>query len=49
MSEKKGCKSCKTNPLNKTTAPFVILGLYLLGTSIYGTYILIQNIINIFK
>jgi hypothetical protein len=35
--EKKNCKSCKKTTLNKKEIWVIILGIYILVTSIYGT------------
>ena len=49
MSEKKNCKQCESKSTGKVILPMVIFGFYILGAAIYGTYIIIQDIIRIFK
>lgn len=49
MEQKTECTKCKNKPLNKTVLPMVLLGFYILATSIYGTYVLLQNIFNFFR
>jgi hypothetical protein len=46
-TEKKGkCKSCKKDKLNAKEIFFVIIGLYMFATSIYGTIQLFKNLFN---
>jgi hypothetical protein len=47
MSEEKKCKTCKKG-LSKTHIGLVSLSFFILGTSIYGTIILIKNLLSIF-
>jgi hypothetical protein len=42
-----GCNTCKKG-LNKTQTFLLFLGFYILGTSVYGTVILIKNILYFF-
>jgi len=48
MQEKK-CNTCKSTPLSKTEYKLAIAGMYLLVTSIYGTYHLVLKIISLFN
>jgi hypothetical protein len=47
MKKEKSCNSCKKG-LSNTQIGLGVLSLFILGTSIYGTIILIQNLISIF-
>jgi|LakMenE01Jun11ns_1017448.scaffolds.fasta_scaffold9953514_3 hypothetical protein len=51
--EKSGCTKCKKTKyhgvLNKQEIVGLLLGCYLLGTSIYGSMQLVRDIINYFK
>ena len=47
MSEEKKCKTCKKG-LSTTHIGLVSLSFFILGTSIYGTIILIKNLLSIF-
>jgi hypothetical protein len=42
-----GCKSCK-DPLSNTQKWLLVLSFYILFSSIYGTYKLIENLVNFF-
>jgi hypothetical protein len=42
-----GCKTCKKG-LSKQQYGIMFLGLYMFAASIYGTYVIIQNLINLF-
>lgn len=45
--EKKECNTCKKG-LNKTQWSLFALSMYMLATSIYGTYILVVKLIDLF-
>lgn len=47
--EEKECKSCKQKGPSKTQIGGIILGLYLLASSIYGTVVLVGKLISLFK
>lgn len=47
VKEEKECKSCKRG-LNNTQKAMVVLSLYMLGCSIYGTIDLVKYLINLF-
>lgn len=49
MSETQGCNECKKKSLFQSVTPMLIMGFYITGTSIYGTYALIKEIISLFK
>ena len=49
MAEIKGCKSCKKTKMKNTKVGIVILGFFLIITSVYGTIELIKDIISLFK
>jgi len=46
MTEKKDCKTCKKQKLNLQDWLMVIVGFYMLSTSIYGTIHLIRHFMN---
>lgn len=46
MSE---CKKCNQKPASKGQYATIFFGVYLLGSSIYGTIILIKDLISLFK
>jgi hypothetical protein len=46
MSE---CQKCKQKPVSTTQYATIALGLYMLGTSIYGTIKLFELIIGLFN
>lgn len=50
MSEKtkKECGSCKKKGLNKSQWGVLVLSSYMFVTSIYGTYILVKRLIELF-
>lgn len=45
MSE---CKTCNQKPTSKSQYATIALGVYLLGTAIYGTIVIIKNLISLF-
>jgi hypothetical protein len=45
MSE---CKQCNQKPVSKGQYLTIIFGIYLLGSSIYGTIQIIKNLISLF-
>ena len=47
-TEKEKCKTCKKG-LNNTQKGAFMIGLYIIATSIYGSIVLINHLINIFK
>jgi hypothetical protein len=42
-----GCKSCK-DPLSKTQKGILFLSIYMFGTSIYGTVMLVKYLVSLF-
>ena len=46
MKKEKECSSCKKEGLDIKEWGLMILGFYMLGTSIYGTIHLIKHLIN---
>jgi len=42
-----GCKSCK-DPLSKTQKGILYLSIYMFGTSIYGTVMLVKYLVSLF-
>jgi hypothetical protein len=44
-----GCTSCKQKGIKKGQIGSIILGLYIMGAAVYGTIIIVNNIINLFK
>lgn len=46
-TEKKSCKSCEKG-LNSGQKWTIVLGLYMLGSSIYGTVELVKSLISLF-
>lgn len=42
-TEKKECKACKNSGINKTNWVMIVLAIYLLFASIYGTIQLFKN------
>jgi len=44
-----GCKTCKQKRPGSFQIGSIILGFYVLGTSIYGTIVLFKDILNLFK
>lgn len=49
MENTKECKKCGSNNLLKKNVGPVLLGFYILIASVYGTYQIIQDLINFFK
>ena len=47
--ENKECKECKKTDMSQMKVGIVILGFYLMGSSVYGTIVLIKNLIELFK
>jgi hypothetical protein len=47
--EEKSCKQCQKKGVSKTQIGTIILGFYVLGVSIYGTIVLVHNLIEYFK
>jgi hypothetical protein len=48
MAEKE-CKQCQKKGVSKTQIGSIVLGFYVLGISIYGTIVLVHNLIEYFK
>jgi hypothetical protein len=46
MSE---CKKCNQKPTSKAQYTTIVVGFYILGAAIYGTIVLINNLINLIK
>ena len=46
MSE---CQKCNQKPTSKSQYITIILGLYLLCAAIYGSIIIVQNIVSFFR
>jgi hypothetical protein len=44
-----GCKTCKQKGPGKFQIWSIVVGFYVLGMTIYGTYIFIKDIINYFN
>lgn len=44
-----GCSSCKQKGIKKGQIGSVILGLYIMGSAVYGTIMLIDKFITLFK
>ncbi len=44
-----GCKTCKEKGPGKFQVGVIVLGFYMLSTSIYGTIVIIRNIIDFFN
>jgi hypothetical protein len=44
-----GCKTCKEKGPGKFQVGVIVIGFYMLSTSIYGTIVLVKNIINFFN
>ena len=49
QQQTKECKKCKQKGVSKSQWASIILGFYILGTSIYGSIILIRKIIELFN
>lgn len=49
MSEEQGCKKCKQKNTEYKQWMTVVFGFWVLGTSIYGSIILIRQIVEYFK
>jgi hypothetical protein len=45
MSE---CKKCNQKPTSKSQYVIIVVGFYLLGAAIYGTIVLIKDLISLF-
>jgi hypothetical protein len=45
---KEGCKTCNQKPTSRRQYATIVLGLYLLSAAIYGTVVIIKNIISLF-
>ena len=43
------CKTCKQKGPGKFQIGSIIIGFYVLSTSIYGTIVVVRNIINFFN
>lgn len=46
-TEVTGCKTCKEG-LNKTQIGLIVFSMYIFASAIYGTYKIIENLINYF-
>ena len=44
-----GCKTCKQKGPSKFQIGAIVLGFYVLGMTIYGTYTLVKDIISYFN
>jgi hypothetical protein len=44
-----GCSSCKQKGIKKGQIGSVILGLYIMGSAVYGTIVIIGKLITLFK
>jgi hypothetical protein len=49
MSEEQGCKKCKQKNTEVKQWATVVLGFWVLGTSIYGSFVLISRFIEYIK
>lgn len=45
---KEGCKTCNQKPTSKRQYATIALGFYLLSSAIYGTIVMIKNLISLF-
>jgi hypothetical protein len=45
MSE---CKTCNQKPTSKSQYATIVLGIYLLSAAIYGTIVMIKDLISLF-
>jgi hypothetical protein len=45
---KQGCKTCNQKPTSRRQYATIALGFYLLSSAIYGTVVMIKNIISLF-
>jgi hypothetical protein len=48
-TQQQGCKTCKQKGPGPVQIGSIILGVYILFTSIYGTIVLVKDIISWFK
>ena len=44
-----GCNSCKQKGIKKNQIGSIILGLYIMGAAVYGTIVMIKNLISLFN
>jgi hypothetical protein len=44
-----GCSSCKQKGIKKGQIGSIVLGFYIIGAAVYGTIVIINNLINLFK
>jgi hypothetical protein len=49
MSEEKECQSCKQTGPGKVQIGVIVVGFYMIFTSIYGTIQIVKELINYFK
>lgn len=49
MSNKKECNECKKTPFDAKQVPIILLGFYILFSSVYGTIEIVKDIISLFK
>lgn len=47
--ETKECQDCKKTNMSEMKVGIIILGFYITASSIYGTIVLIRNLIELFK
>jgi len=45
---KEGCKTCNQKPTSRSQYVTIAVGFYLLGSAIYGTIVMIKNLISLF-
>ena len=49
LKKEPGCKTCKNNNLSTSQVWMVVLSVFILITSVYGTIQLVKDITNFFK
>jgi hypothetical protein len=49
LEKEPGCKTCKNNKLSTTQIWMVVLSIFILTTSVYGTIQFVKDITNFFK
>jgi hypothetical protein len=49
LENQPGCKTCKNNKLSTTQIWMVVLSIFILTTSVYGTIQFVKDITNFFK
>ena len=49
LDSQSGCKTCKNNKLSSSQIWMVVLSVFILVTSIYGTIQIVKDIVDFFK